>query len=64
LTIFESFDDRYTKNTYVGFESLQEAQSFAVDWQDTWEFGYFGSSFVEQGLNGIQVQTQRRNSCD
>lgn len=64
LTIYESVDERYTKNTYVGFISLEEAQAFTADWQETWEFGYFGSAYVEQGPNGIQVQTRRRNSCD
>ena len=64
LTIFESVDDRYTKGTYTGFETIQQAQVFAVDWQDTWEFGYSGSAYAEEGPNGPQVQTRRWNSCD
>ena len=64
LTIFETVDDRYTNATYTGFASLQEAQKFATDWQDMWEFGYFGSAYAEQGPEGIAVQTRRWNSCD
>lgn len=64
LHINEAVDDRYTTAVYTGFETLEQAQAFAMGWQETWEFGYFGSAFAEQGPNGIQVQTRRRNSCD
>lgn len=64
LTIFESVDDRYTTGTYVGFKSLEQAQEFAIKWQDAYEFGYFGSAYAEEGPNGPLVQTRRWNSCD
>ena len=64
LTIYESVDDRYTKGTYVGFKTMEQAQEFAQNWQETWEWGYFGSAYAEEGPNGPQVQTRRINSCD
>jgi len=64
LTIYESVDDRYTKGTYVGFETIEQAQAFAQEWQETWEFGYSGSAYVEMSEDGPKVQTTRWNSCD
>jgi hypothetical protein len=64
ITITESINDQYTSFIFEGFRALEDANTYATQWQDTWEFGYFGSAFAEMTPQGPIVRARRRNSCD
>jgi hypothetical protein len=64
ITITESINDQYTSYLYKGFASFEDANDYAISWQDVYEFGYFGSAFAEMTPQGPIVWARRRNSCD
>lgn len=64
LSVYESQDEHYSSFLYEGFRNLQEANAYAISWQETYEFGYFGSAFAEMTGQGPIVRARRRNSCD